>query len=207
MNRIFTVLVLLGCLSEPGITQPGWTPVKKAIVSNIDEQSPDLISMSDAIWGFAETAFLESQSAMFWLRMPKSRSFRVQRGSPEMPTSIVAEFGSDIPSSGSGRIRCPAGFVPKITKLKRSRWWKEPRSRLWPHNLFGVASLGAATAIKDMIASASCKVVRFYGTPAEEKYFWQTVAAPGRASSTTWTYAWTGTQVRSTMPIPTVRWP
>ena len=40
------------------------------------------------------------------------------------------------------------------------------------HNLFGVASLGAATAIKELIASGELKgTVRFYGTPAEEKYF------------------------------------
>ena len=37
------------------------------------------------------------------------------------------------------------------------------------HNLFGVASLGAAVAIKDLIASGALKgTVRFYGTPAEE---------------------------------------
>jgi aminobenzoyl-glutamate utilization protein B len=37
------------------------------------------------------------------------------------------------------------------------------------HNLFGVASLGAASAIKDLIAAGKLKgTVRFYGTPAEE---------------------------------------
>src|SRR5690606_16783252 len=40
------------------------------------------------------------------------------------------------------------------------------------HNLFGVASLGAANAIKELIESGEIKgTVRFYGTPAEEKYF------------------------------------
>ena len=40
------------------------------------------------------------------------------------------------------------------------------------HNLFGVASLGAAVAIKELIASGDLKgTVRFYGTPAEEKFF------------------------------------
>jgi len=40
------------------------------------------------------------------------------------------------------------------------------------HNLFGVASLGAATAIKELIASGDLQgTIRFYGTPAEEKFF------------------------------------
>jgi aminobenzoyl-glutamate utilization protein B len=37
------------------------------------------------------------------------------------------------------------------------------------HNMFGAASLGAAVAIKELIASGKLKgTVRFYGTPAEE---------------------------------------
>ncbi|HRV86521.1 MAG TPA: amidohydrolase [Saprospiraceae bacterium] len=172
MNRIFTVLVLLGCLSEPGITQPGWTPVKKAIASNIDEQSPDLISMSDAIWGFAETAFLESQSADVLAAYAEEQGFRVQRGVAEMPTSIVAEFGSGHPIIG---ILGEYDALPGLSQ--KSQVEKEPLVEGAPghgcgHNLFGVASLGAATAIKDMIASGQLQgTVRFYGTPAEEKYF------------------------------------
>lgn len=172
MNRIFTVLVLLSCLSEPGITQPGWTPVKKAIASNIDEQSPDLISMSDAIWGFAETAFLESQSADVLAAYAEEQGFRVQRGVAELPTSIVAEFGSGHPIIG---ILGEYDALPGLSQ--KSQVEKEPLVEGAPghgcgHNLFGVASLGAATAIKDMIASGQLQgTVRFYGTPAEEKYF------------------------------------
>ena len=37
------------------------------------------------------------------------------------------------------------------------------------HNLFGAASLGAAVAIKELIAAGKLKgTIRFYGTPAEE---------------------------------------
>ena len=40
------------------------------------------------------------------------------------------------------------------------------------HNLFGVASLGAAVAVKELIEAGKLKgTVRFYGTPAEEKFF------------------------------------
>lgn len=40
------------------------------------------------------------------------------------------------------------------------------------HNLFGSASLGAAIAIKELIASGKIKgTVKFFGTPSEEKYF------------------------------------
>ncbi|MFN2238446.1 MAG: M20/M25/M40 family metallo-hydrolase, partial [Thermoanaerobaculia bacterium] len=37
------------------------------------------------------------------------------------------------------------------------------------HNMFGVASLGAAAAIKDLIAAGRLKgTIKFFGTPAEE---------------------------------------
>src|SRR5205085_5167776 len=37
------------------------------------------------------------------------------------------------------------------------------------HNLFGAASLGAAVAIKELLAAGKLKgTIRFYGTPAEE---------------------------------------
>src|SRR6185369_17967396 len=37
------------------------------------------------------------------------------------------------------------------------------------HNLFGAGSLGAALAIKELIATGKLKgTIRFYGTPAEE---------------------------------------
>jgi len=40
------------------------------------------------------------------------------------------------------------------------------------HNLFGVASLGAAIAIKELIQDGRLQgTIRFYGTPAEEKFF------------------------------------
>ena len=40
------------------------------------------------------------------------------------------------------------------------------------HNMFGPGSLGAAVAIKELIADGTLQgTVRFYGTPAEEKYF------------------------------------
>lgn len=34
--------------------------------------------------------------------------------------------------------------------------------------MFGAASLGAAVAIKELIASGKLRMIRFYGTPAEE---------------------------------------
>ncbi|MEL6846032.1 MAG: M20/M25/M40 family metallo-hydrolase, partial [Bacteroidota bacterium] len=40
------------------------------------------------------------------------------------------------------------------------------------HNLFGTGSLGAAIAVKELIAAGKLKgTVKFFGTPAEEKFF------------------------------------
>lgn len=51
--------------------------------------------------------------------------------------------------------------------------------------LCGPGSLGAAVAIKELIADSTLEgTVRFYGTPAEEKYFGKLYFARAEANST-----------------------
>ena len=171
-NLLIFNFCLIVVLFQTAGAQTAWTPVKRAIAASIDRQRTDLTGMSDAIWGFAETAFLETQSADVLAAYAEQQGFRVQRGLAEMPTSIVAEYGSGKPIIG---ILGEFDALPGLSQ--KAQVEKEPLIEGAPghgcgHNLFGVASLGAATAIKEMIASGQLQgTVRFYGTPAEEKYF------------------------------------
>ena len=96
----------------------------------------------------------------------------MERGVGEIPTAFTAEYGSGKPVIGIlGEFDALPGLSQKTVPHK------DPLNAGSPghgcgHNLFGVASLGAATAIKELIESGKLQgTVRFYGTPAEEKFF------------------------------------
>jgi len=148
------------------------TDYKKAVVESVETQQAKLIEMSDKIWALAETAFEEYESAKILADYAEEQGFTVERGVAEMETGFVASYGSGRPIIG---ILGEFDALPGISQKAKPD--KEP---LKPgaaghgcgHNLFGVGSLGAAVAVKELIAAGELDgTVRFSGTPAEEKYF------------------------------------
>ncbi len=147
-------------------------PLKQNVLEILDTRFADMTELSDKIWAFEETAFRESRSAAALSTYAEELGFRVTRGVGEIPTAFVAEYGSGSPIIG---ILGEFDALPGLSQNKVP--FKSPLHEGAPghgcgHNLFGVASLSAAAAIKDLIAEGKLKgTVRFYGTPAEEKYF------------------------------------
>lgn len=147
-------------------------PLKQEVIHSVDERYVDLTDLSDKIWSFEEIAFRETQSAAALSDYAESLGFKVTRGVADIPTAFVAEYGSGSPVIG---ILGEFDALPGLSQNKVP--YKSPLHEDAPghgcgHNLFGVASLGAAAAIKDLIADGKIQgTVRFYGTPAEEKFF------------------------------------
>ncbi|MBN3519138.1 amidohydrolase [Algoriphagus lutimaris] len=147
-------------------------PLKQEVIQSVDERYVDLTDLSDKIWSFEEIAFRETQSAGALSDYAESLGFKVTRGVAEIPTAFVAEYGSGSPIIG---ILGEFDALPGLSQNKVP--YKSPLHQDAPghgcgHNLFGVASLGAAAAIKDLIEEGKIQgTVRFYGTPAEEKFF------------------------------------
>jgi aminobenzoyl-glutamate utilization protein B len=147
-------------------------PLKQSVQQTIDARFADMTNLSDQIWSFEEIAFQETQSSAALSAYAETLGFRVTRGVGEIPTAFVAEYGSGSPIIG---IMGEFDGLPGLSQNKVP--FKSPLNAGAPghgcgHNLFGVASLGAASAIKDLISSGQLKgTIRFYGTPAEEKYF------------------------------------
>ncbi|GAA4273837.1 amidohydrolase [Aquimarina gracilis] len=145
---------------------------KKSVIEAVKKQEKKMIVMSDQIWALAETAFEEKQSAKILADYAESQGFIVERGVAEMPTAFVATYGTGKPVIG---ILGEFDALPGISQ--KAQPTKEPLKNGagghgCGHNLFGVASLSAAVAIKDLIAQGKLKgTVKFYGTPAEEKFF------------------------------------
>ncbi|MFZ5971983.1 MAG: amidohydrolase [Bacteroidota bacterium] len=171
----FTLALLVAAtpaLAQKKTPSPVMTANKKAVVQSVDSRAGDLTGISDKIWAAAETAFNESQSAQLLADYAEANGFQVQRGVAEIPTAFVATYGSGSPVIGIlGEFDALPGLSQKAVPTKDPLHEGEPGHGCG-HNLFGTASLGAAISIKEMIAQGKLKgTIKFYGTPAEEKFF------------------------------------
>jgi len=172
MKYTLVTLSFLLCFSVLAQKKAKINSNKKAVIESTEKRSNDLIALSDSIWSYEEVAFRESKSAKALADYAESNGFKVKRGVADIPTAFVAEYGSGQPIIGiMGEFDALPGLSQKAVP------YKDPLNpggagHGCGHNMFGVASLGAATAIKDLIEAGKLSgTVRFYGTPAEEKFF------------------------------------
>ena len=142
---------------------------KQAALSSIEKHKNELIKLSDEVWSFAETALREKQSAKVLADYAELQGFKVVRGVAEMPTAFIAEYGTGKPVIGiMGEFDALPALSQKAQPVKEAFQEGKPGHGCG-HNMFGAASLGAAVAIKELIAAGKLKgTIRFYGTPAEE---------------------------------------
>ena len=145
---------------------------KKSALQSVETQSARLTEISDKIWAHAEIAFQEKESHKLLADYAEANGFKVERGVAEIPTAFVATYGSGSPVIG---ILGEFDALPGISQ--RAAPVKEPLEEGKPghgcgHNMYGTASLGAAVAIKELMAQGKLKgTIKFFGTPAEEKFF------------------------------------
>ena len=173
-TNLIIIVGVLFLLSTSTIAQkkPAFLGKKQKIISTLGGKHDELIELSDKIWSFEEIAFQEEQSAEALIAYARSNDFKVQTGVAEIPTAFVAEYGS-----GSPVIAIMGEFDALPGLSQKPVPYKDPLNagnagHGCGHNLFGVASLGAAIAIRELIENGELEgTVRFYGTPAEEKFF------------------------------------
>ena len=146
--------------------------LKQDVIASVDAQADALIDLSDRIWSAAEIAFRETESAEALIEHASSHGFEITRNIGGIPTAFIAEYGSGEPVVG---IMGEFDALPGLSQAavpERSPVEPGAPGHGCGHNIFGSASLGAAIAIKQLIASGDIEgTIRFYGTPAEEKFF------------------------------------
>ena len=142
---------------------------KQAAAATIDAGRAQLTALSDEVWRYAETALQETKSSKALADFAEQKGFRVTRGVAGMPTAFVAEYGSGRPVIGiMGEYDALPGLSQKAEPSRAVLDAGAPGHGCG-HNLFGVGSLAAAMAIKDLIAAGKLHgTVKFFGTPAEE---------------------------------------
>ncbi len=142
---------------------------KDEAVASIEKHKAEIIGLSDQVWSFAETALLETRSSKLLADYAEKQGFTVERGVAGMPTAFVASYGEGRPIIGVlGEYDALPGLSQKAQPEKEALEPGAPGHGCG-HNLLGTAALGAALAIKDLMAAGKLKgTIRFYGTPAEE---------------------------------------
>jgi aminobenzoyl-glutamate utilization protein B len=162
-------LALLFLATHSKAQETNSTIKKKAILASVDKHEQELIKLSNQVWEFAETAMKETKSAKVLADYAESQGFKVTRGVADIPTAFIAEYGSGKPIIGVlGEYDALPGLSQKALPTKEALV-KDGAGHGCGHNMFGAGSMGAALAIKELIAAGKIKgTIRFYGTPAEE---------------------------------------
>ncbi len=145
---------------------------KAAAIKDIEGRTTELTTISDKIWAAEEIAFQETISADLLADYAEANGFTVERGVAGIPTAFIATYGSGSPVIGIlGEFDALPGLSQNTVPYKSPLHDGKPGHGCG-HNLFGTASLGAAVAVKDLMDQGKLKgTIKFFGTPAEEKFF------------------------------------
>lgn len=171
MNKLILGILLLGLTLVP-LNAQNKKALKKEVIASVETQKDELITVSDKIWAAAEIAFQEKVSSQTLIDYARANGFDVEVGVAETPTAFVATYGSGKPVIGIlGEFDALPGISQK-TVPEKTPYKEGAAGHGCGHNMYGTASLGAAVAIKNLIAEGKLKgTVKFFGTPAEEKFF------------------------------------
>ena len=167
--------------TPPAPLGPGWSVIQSQATRSVDLGADRYVETSRKIFGFAETALTETQSSKTLADLAEQAGFTVTRGVAGMATAWVASWScKPAPNSTETAPGPTIGVLAEFDALpslsqKAACATKEPLVDGAPghgcgHNLFGVASLAAAVAMKDALqAEPHACTIKLFGTPAEEQ--------------------------------------
>jgi aminobenzoyl-glutamate utilization protein B len=139
------------------------------VIESLDRRSQEYVEVATSIWNFAELGYLETRSSALLQQKLSAAGFAVRAGVADIPTAFVASYGSGKPVIAFvGEFDALPGLSQAAVPERRPIAAGAPGHGCG-HNLLGTASMAAAIAVKDWMASTGrAGTVRFYGTPAEE---------------------------------------
>ena len=145
------------------------TPLKTEALAWVDAAMPELTRLNDEIWQAAEVAMEEYRSAEALAAYIEKAGFKVERGVAGLPTAFVGTYGSGQPVIG---FLAEYDALPGLSQETETA--KKPVSEGAPghgcgHNIFGVASVASAIAVKDVMVRHNIPgTLKVFGCPAEE---------------------------------------
>ena len=143
---------------------------REEILSLIDERSKAYTDISDAIWGYAEPRFQETDSSALQQEYLKSRGFSVRADLAGEKTAFIAEWGSGTPILAFlGEFDALSSLQQKADCTERCPIEGKTNGHGCGHHLLGTASVAAVDALKTYMENHGLTgTIRYYGCPAEE---------------------------------------
>ncbi len=151
---------------------------QQELLAHLDHHDEKYAYLARQIWERPEIALEERFASALLADELEAAGFSVERGVGGLPTAFVASWGSGGPTIG---ILGEYDALPGLSQRMASE--RAPLQEGGPghgcgHNLFGVASLGAALALKALMQQRQLAgTVRYYGCPAEETLVGKTFMA------------------------------
>jgi aminobenzoyl-glutamate utilization protein B len=167
----FFVVTATSMLPSPALTQePGkLSPIQQDMIKYLDSIQPELVTVNQEIWNFAELGLEEYRSSDRLIKVLEKAGFKVKKGVAGMPTAFIAEYGSGAPVIG---ILAEYDALPELSQ--ESKGVRKPVAGRTTghgcgHSALGTAAVGSALAVKEVYEKYKLKgTIRVYGTPAEE---------------------------------------
>ena len=141
-----------------------------AIERSVTAHERAYTAASDAIWDHPEVNFHEDFAARTLQTLLEENGFAVQRELGGLPNAFRAEYGSGKPVIAFlGEFDALSAMSQRAGCTTRLPETEGAPGHGCGHNLLGVGALGAAIAVKEMIASGRLTgAVVYIGCPAEE---------------------------------------
>ena len=142
---------------------------KSRVFGAVESDHEALVGLARDIWEHPELGLAEEYSAGLLRETLADAGFSIETDIGGMPTAFIASYGEGDPTIG---ILGEYDALPDLSQEVSTS--KQPvtsggAGHGCGHNLFGVAGVGAALALKSEIDRGTIDgTIRFYGTPAEE---------------------------------------
>ena len=143
---------------------------KYPYLSVIDEKAEILDALGDYLWDNAETAYEEFKSASYMIGVLKKEGFEIEENVTGIPTAFSGRYGHGKPVIGIlGEFDALSGLQQEADVFEKKPIPGKTCGQGCGHNLFGMATVGAAIAVKKYLEDTKSEgTVIFFGTPAEE---------------------------------------
>src|SRR5438105_7804759 len=146
------------------------TQVYEHIDQAVEQTNPTIERIAHEVWQLAELSLQEVRSAQLIMDILQEQGFTItSKGTAGVPTAFIAEYGSGTPILG---ILAEYDALPGLGNEPVP--YREPRKdhvssgHGCGHNLLGAGCIGAAIALKNVVAEHKIPgTIRLYGCAAE----------------------------------------
>jgi aminobenzoyl-glutamate utilization protein B len=137
----------------------------------VEKATPVIKRIANEVWQLAELSLQEVKSARLIMDILQEQGFTItSRGTAGVPTAFIAEYGSGTPILGYlVEYDALPGLGNEAVPYREPRKDQVTSGHGCGHNLLGAGSVGAAIALKNVVAEQQIPgTIRVYGCAAEE---------------------------------------